>query len=172
MQVTSDSTPAYRLVNDQVQRVDRSLLFLKPDVLLILDRLDLSRDHPGNFTARFQVFNEDTRGVAAVSGSSFTIERPHAGLRATSHVHSAEAHVTLDRLNLPPDEGTFPFIAATSPRRTSHQLLTVVTAHPHGEPAGGLDVTETPTGWTVKGTHRGLAVNVTVDVSRSALPFA
>lgn len=172
MQVTSDATSAYQLVNDNVHRVDRSLLYLKPDVLLILDRLDLKPDHAATFTARFQVFNEDTRGLATVSGNSFTINRPHAGLRASSHVHAATPGVTLEKLDLPADEGDFPFVATTSPHANSHHLLTVVTAHPSGETPGRLKVTETASGWTISGRHRGLVVDTKVDVSRSALPFA
>ena len=172
MQVTSDATPAYQLVNDNVARVDRSLLYLKPDVLLILDRLNLKSDHAAAFTARFQVFNEDTQGKAAVSGPSFTMNRPFAGLRATCHAHSTTPQVTLDRLNLPAEEGDFPFVAITSKRANTHHLLTVVAAHPAGEAPGSLKVTETPAGWRITGTHRGLAVNVTVDVSRAILPFA
>jgi hypothetical protein len=42
MLVTSDATEAYQLVNDSVRQVERTLLFLKPDVLLILDRVQLT----------------------------------------------------------------------------------------------------------------------------------
>jgi hypothetical protein len=171
MQVTSDATDAYQLVNDAVQRVDRSLLYLKPDVLLILDRLDLAPGHEGEFTARFQVFNEDTLGHAQVSGSSFMINRPHAGLSATCHGRHHTPLVALDRLDLPAEEGEFPFVASTSPRATSHALLTVVAAHPHGESAYTFDVASTASGWTVRGTHRGLLVNVTVDADQATQPF-
>ena len=172
MQVTSDATQAYQLVNDTVQRVDRSLLYLKPDVLLILDRLDLKSGQAAEFSARFQVFNEDNKGLAAVAGDSFTINRPHCGLRATSHVHGASARVSLEKLDLPAEEGLFPYVAASSSRAASHALLTVVAAHPHGETPGTLTVTETASGWTVQGTHRGLAVSVVVDAARAVLPFA
>ncbi len=172
MQVTSDATSAYQLINDTVARVDRSLLYLKPDVLLILDRLNLKADHTAELTARFQVFNEDTQGRAAVNGTAFTLQRPFAGLRATCHAHATTPQVKLDRLDLPPAEGEFPFVAVSSTRAPAHHLLTVVTAHPADETPGTLQVSETLSGWRIKGTHRGLVVDVTVDLSREVLPFA
>ena len=171
MQVTSDATSAYRLVNAQVKRVDRSVLYLKPDVLLILDRLTMVENHPATFTARYQVFNEDTLGHTAVDGSEFTITRPFAGLRGSAHLHGAAPTVTLEHLDLPEEEGVFPYVASTSPRATEHQLLTVVAAAPTGEAVGDLNVIATDSGWTVQGSHRGLAVDATIDVTRATLPF-
>jgi hypothetical protein len=171
MQVTSDATEAYRLVLPDVAAVDRSLLYLKPDVLLILDRLTMAAEKEATFAARFQVFNEDTLGQAAVDGTQFTITRPHAGLVGSSHVHGSAATVTRQELDLPPEEGVFPFIEATSARAGQHHLLTVVAAAPQGESIGDLKVTSTAKGWTVAGRHRDLDVDVSIDVSRSSLPF-
>lgn len=171
MQVTSDATSAYRLVNEQVKRVDRSLLYLKPDVLLILDRLTMADDNPATFAARYQVFNEDALGEAAVDGTGFTITRPFASLRGTAHVHGDSPAVTLEYLDLPAEEGSFPYVATTSPSAAAHHLLTVVTAAPTGEAIGDLNVTVTEFGWTVQGSHRGLDVDINIDVSRATLPF-
>lgn len=171
MQVTSDATPAYRLVHDHLRRVDRSLLYLKPDVLLILDRADFDPAHPGTLAARYQIFNEDTQGRGAVDDHTFTITRPHAGLRATVHNRAPGSTVALRLLDLPADEGAFPFVEATSPAAETHALLTVVAAHPKGETPGDLTVTTTSSGWHVTGTHRGLAVNVTISPATLALPF-
>lgn len=172
MQVTSESTSAYHLVDDRVTRVDRSLLFLKPDVLLILDRLDLRDKHTAEFTARYQVFNEDTRGEAEVAGNHFTITRPHAGLFATVHGLPTLPVVSRDQLALPAEEGVFPFVATTSAAANAHRLLSVVTAAPTGDTAGALDVQPTEHGWTVRGNHRGLSIDVTVDAHRAILPFS
>jgi hypothetical protein len=169
MQVTSDATEAYQLVIDKVQRVDRSVLFLKPDVLLVLDRLETSE--PAEFTARYQVFNEDTRASARAAGTGFTISRPRAGVQGSCHTLSGEPTVERDILDLPEENAEFPFIAATSPSGTSHALLTVTTAVPAGETHGDLKVERTDTGWHVTGSHRGLAIDVSVDAARTTLPF-
>ncbi len=170
MQVTSDATDAYRLVLPYVQRVDRSLYYLKPDVLLILDRLDCGQ--PADFTARFQVFNEDTFGGAQAKGKSFTITRPFAHLAGSCHAHGNPVTVERDRLDLPAEEGDFPFVAATSKSAQSHAILTVAAASPHREPIGGLKVVPTDQGWRVFGTHRGLSIDTAVDVARNTLPFS
>ena len=171
MQVTSDATDAYQLVNPHVVKVDRSLLYLKPDVLLILDRLNMAEDHPATLAARYQVFNEDALGVADVDGTDFTIARPFASLRASAHVHGGSPDVAVEYLDLPPEEGSFPYVATTSPSAVTHHLLTVVAAAPTGESIDDLNVTATDSGWTVQGTHRGLAVDATIDVTRPTLPF-
>lgn len=171
MQVTSDATPAYQLVNDKVRRVDRTVLYLKPDVLLILDRLDLAADAPAPFSARFQIFNEDGNGNGQVSGGNFVITRPHAGLRASAHRLGGEPDVALRQLDLPAEEGVFPFVEVTSPAAAHHVLLTVAAAHPTADAPGDLRVSTRASGWTITGTHRGLPVNVAVDPSRAILPF-
>lgn len=170
MQVTSDATEAYQLVLPYVRRVDRSLLYLKPDVLLILDRLQADQD--AEFAARFQVFNEDNAGRANATGDAFTITRPFAHLAGSTHAQESPVRVSVDRLELPADEGDFPFVAATSSAARNHALLTVVAAAPTGESIGDLAVTPTDTGWNVRGTHRGLAVDVQVDSSSRELPFS
>ena len=74
MTVTSDATEAYSLVLPDATLVTRTLVFLKPDVLVVLDRVQLKNAAP--VQARFQVFNDDSKGVASVDGSRFRIVRP------------------------------------------------------------------------------------------------
>ncbi|MBT5903338.1 MAG: hypothetical protein HOH58_14640, partial [Opitutaceae bacterium] len=171
LQVTSDATPAYQLINDKINRVDRTVLFLKPDVLLILDRLDMAKGYPAELTARFQIFNEDNQCKIAVRGQRFDIGRPFAGLQGQCFTRDGIPTLVRDQLDLPAEEGDFPFIAAMTRRSESDSLLTVVTAYPDGESASPLSVKSTATGWRIHGTHRGLAVDTTVDLNRAALPF-
>lgn len=170
MQVTSDATEAYQLVLPYVQRVDRSLLYLKPDVLLILDRVHCRQD--AGLTARFQVFNEDLAAEATASDDSFTIRRPFAHLGGSVHAHGASVKLAVDRLDLPPEEGEFPFVGASSSPATRHALLTVVAAAPTGEAIGHWVATENAGGWSVRGTHRGLEFEVSVTLDTPGLPFA
>ena len=172
MQVTSDATPAYRLVNDKVERIDRSLFYVKPDLLVILDRLDLVDGTKAALSARFQIFNEDTRGIGAVTGTTFTIKRPHAGLVARTHAYGSTPVTALRALDLPPEEGSFPFIEVTSGAAAQHTLLTVVAAHPTGGEPGQLDVRETAQGWTIRGSHSGQNIAIDIDRARAALPFS
>ncbi len=63
MVVTSDATAAYRLVNKDVLQVHRTLVFLKPDVLLIHDRVRLGTT-PLPVQLRFQVDDSDGETVS------------------------------------------------------------------------------------------------------------
>ena len=61
MVVTSDATEAYRLVEPDVDLVRRTLVFIKPDVLIVADRVRMkSLSVP--VQARFQVDNSDGKG--------------------------------------------------------------------------------------------------------------
>jgi hypothetical protein len=166
MTVTSEATEAYQLVLPEVQRVDRTLVYLKPDVLLILDRVSLTAAQPVQL--RFQVYNDDTRGAATATGATFQITRPFAQLQASVTGLTSVICATA-RHDLPESEGVHPYVEATSPTATEHTLLTVAAAKPAGEPSGALAVTREGARWRVQGMHRGQKLNVTIDPT-DALP--
>ncbi|MDI1336862.1 MAG: heparinase II/III family protein [Lacunisphaera sp.] len=183
MTVTSDATEAYALVLPEAQRVDRTVIFLKPDVLLLLDRVTLATAEPVQL--RFQVFNDDDHGSCTAAANGFTITRPFANLRGTIHSAGAVTCAT-GRHDLPETEGVHHFVEAVSAAATGHELLTVATALP-GNPAergvpgtntgpaaagngaggahGTLAVVRDATGWRVTGMHAGQKVNVTINTA-------
>ena len=159
MTVTSDATEAYALVLPDVTLVTRTIVFLKPDILLLLDRVQLKTAAPVQL--RFQVFNEDGKGVASADGSTFRIQRPLANLRATL---SSRGKVTASshRLALPESEGVFPYIEAVSAADTNHEVLTVASAAPAAGTHGALNVTSGAGTWRIMGSHAGQKVDVTL----------
>jgi hypothetical protein len=168
MIATSDATEAYQLVNDAVQYVERSLVLLKPDVLLIFDRVTLSSDQPVQL--RFQVFNDDGRGTVSANANAFGIERPRATLVAAVHSTVGPVECTARQLELPTAEGVYPFIESVSARATRHELLTVVTTAPSGESHGHLTALHQNGVWTVKGSHRRRPIAVSISTSAPGLP--
>jgi hypothetical protein len=168
MLVTSDATEAYQLVNDSVQQVERTLLFLKPDVLLILDRVKLATAQPVQL--RFQVFSDDARGEASADANAFHIRRPYAHVQATAHGASQAIACTVGHLPIPATEGLFPFVEAVSPTSTAHEILTVCAAAPAAETAGALEMKRHGDIWQVTGAHLGRAINATLRASAGALP--
>jgi len=168
MTVTSDATDAYQLANANVGRVDRTLIYLKPDILLVLDRVDL-KVTPATVEARFQVYNDDGRGTCSGSGQIFRIERPFATLQARS-VATTDFATGTGKLNLPAKEGLFPYAAVMTVAATSHSILTVCTAAPAGESHGTLAVELTASGWRVHGSHRGQKVEVGVNPAGEGPP--
>lgn len=167
MTATSDATEAYRLVNENIVRVERTLVFLKPDVLLLLDRVALRS--PEAVQTRYQVFNDDLRGSVATRDAGFRIERPGATLQASS-LGSGAVTARTGRLPTPDTDGIFPYAEMESAAATEHVLLTVCTAAPAGTGHGALSLRREGDRWLVTGRHRNLAVNVTLTVPSAGLP--
>lgn len=159
MTVTSDATEAYALVLPDTRRVTRTLVFLKPDVLVILDRVSLQQAAPVQL--RFQIFNEDGNGRGTAAGAAFGIDRPRSALRATLAATGA-VQTSLGRLDLPESEGVFPFVEVVSARATEHEIVTACTVAPAGEAHGALTVARAGEGWRITGTHRGQRVDLTL----------
>jgi hypothetical protein len=159
MAVTSDATEAYALVQDDVTRVERTVVYLKPDVVIVADRVSARR--PVAVEARYQVFNDDNQGRAeAIAPAGFTIIRPlarfHAESAATTPLQSRADH-----LDLPPEEGRFPYAAVTTAPAREVTLITAGGATPAADPAGTLTITAAgPDSWQITGTHRGRKISV------------
>jgi len=158
MTVTSDATDAYQLVNDNVVRVERTLVFLKPDVLLFFDRVDL-KTAPATVQARFQVFNMDGRGSRSVAETTFRIERPYATLQARVAAGGG-FKINPGYIAIAAKEGIFPLAeVSTLPTRT-HVILTACTAAPAGEAHGDILLSQRDGIWRAQGSHRGQKVDV------------
>ncbi len=168
MTVTSDATDAYQLVVGSVARVERTLIFLKPDVLIIFDRVELRGD-PMAVQARFQVFNDDKAGSCHVGTAGFGIDRPFAALRARV-AGSGGLAIRTGAVDLPASEGVFPFVEVESAAALSHEIVTACTAAPAGEAHGELAVSGETGQWRVRGGHRGQDVDVGIKVGAAAAP--
>lgn len=158
MTVTSDATDAYQLVNDNIARVERTLVFLKPDVLLFFDRVDL-KAAPATVEARFQVFNEDGRGSCSAAGPTFRIDRPYATLQARVAAGS-DFMVATGRVAIAAKEGVFPFVEVSAMPARAHVILTACTAAPAGEAHGDILLSQRDGIWRTQGSHRGQKVDV------------
>jgi hypothetical protein len=163
--VTSDATEAYRLVNADVLRVDRTLVYLKPDTLVILDRISL-KENPVPVQLRFQIDNSDGKGRVGSEGSGFHVERPGASLKAA--IYAAEdLKVRTGTLNVPEDKGIHPFAEAETGTGREHTVLSVCTAQKAGETHGVLSVRLQEETWRVQGTHNGRTISVVIDAGEA-----
>ncbi len=167
MLVTSDATPAYALVRPDTRRVLRTLAFLKPDVLLVLDHVELGVAAPVQL--RFQMFNDDNRATARVEGATFRISRPLASARS-SVTASGECTIAAGRLALPESEGIFPYVQVESAAAVRHTILTATTVAPADAPHGELAVAASAAGWQITGQHRGRTYRATLAVGADGLP--
>ncbi len=161
MTVTSDATDAYQLVNRDVTRVLRTLVYLKPDVVVILDRVTLA-GAPGTVQLRFQANNEDLAATLALQDGDFLITRPHASLLGRV-ARAPGISVRLGKLPLEEKDGSQPYAEVESAAATSHGILTVCTARPQDKAHGSLRLARQGNLWRVTGTHADQTVNVTID---------
>jgi hypothetical protein len=160
MTVTSDATEAYVLVRPDVTLVTRTLVFLKPDILLMLDRVQLKTAAPVQL--RYQVFNDDGRGEASTTADTFRIRRPLAHLEAQL-AGLQPLELRTDQLALPEDHA-HPFVEVRSPSATEHLVLTSATASPAGTALSRLTIETGATSWQVSGRHRNREVRVAFEI--------
>lgn len=169
MMLTSDATDAYQLVNDDVQRVQRSVLFLKPDVFMILDTVTMKTSAP-KVQARFQVFNDDKNGKISAEANEFRIDRPGASLMG--RVFSArETAVRTGTLDLASELGTYPYAEAESASGREHEILTVCTAQSGDKPHGEITVHREGTLWSIRGKHNATDIAITIETSGTVPVF-
>ncbi|MBP9913522.1 MAG: heparinase II/III family protein, partial [Opitutaceae bacterium] len=167
MVVTSDATDAYQLVNAQVTRVHRTLVYLKPDVVIFLDCVALKA--AAAVQVRFQIFNEDAAGTLAINDREFTITRPHASLLGRV-AQIAGVQLQANRLPLEAKDGEQQFAEIVSAEATEHEILTVCSARPTGAAQGNLQLRREGKHWRVQGEHGGLRINVTLMAAGDAAP--
>ncbi len=124
---SSDATPAYQLVSPHITRVMRTVLFVKPNWVLVFDQIDASRPVAVEF--RFFPDNRDESADIAVSLNRFTLSRPAARLRArVAALNSLKIEKQI--LDLPERDGVFPFVAVHSGTAAHHEVVTVLEAEP------------------------------------------
>jgi len=121
--VTSDATAAYRLVNNDVALVTRTLVYLKPDVVLVVDRVNLTGT-PLPVQARFQVDNADGKGTVTVEPDAFMIRRPLAGARTIVR-GAGKLVVRTGTLDVPASNGVFPYAEVESAAALEHTIVTL-----------------------------------------------
>ena len=164
----SDATEAYSLVMPEVAFVERAIVFSKPDVLVVIDRVRIHSGTTRPVQARFQVMNEDGLGTARTTATGFEIGRPFATLAAT--VRGSEAlTVKLDKHPLPQTEGVYPFLEVASPAADTHVIVTACTAAPKGGRHGALAIELDGPLVRVTGSHGGRGLDLRVRMTENSM---
>ncbi len=145
----SDATQAYGLVDPDTERVRRTVLFAKPDVVVLFDQVEKG-ETPSTAAVRFFPDNRDDLATLDVAGGAFTIRRPRATLHGRTFAR-ADVSVTEGRLDLEVSEGVYPFVEVAAGPSRRHEIVTVLVARPAdsgGEPT--VEVEPDTDGWTVR----------------------
>jgi hypothetical protein len=148
---TSDATPAYQLVNSDVEKVQRTIVFVKPDLVVFVDELEKT-EKPSSLQARFQAFNVDGKAkpVIGTDGRSFEIHRPTAKLMAKTG-STAGLQVAQGVLDVPVDKGIFPYVQVSAEASKACSLVTVCLLIPVPESKETLaDLSATERGYTIQ----------------------
>jgi len=148
---TSDATSAYRIDNYHIFKVERTVIFSKPDIVVILDQVKL-RYWPQSVDVRF--FPDHRDGAARLEtdgGSTFVLRRPMACLHGSVHARG-DVRIAPRKLDVPEANGVYPFIEVSTDEALRHDVLTVLTALPDSAQLSSPthQVNQTPDGWRLE----------------------
>jgi len=121
---TSDASSSYILDNYHAHQVLRTVLFAKPDVIVVMDQVRF-RYRPQTVDARFYPDNADTEAGLSVKGNTFTISRPKAQLHGLV-ASDTNARPRKARLEMDDEERNFPCIEVHSDEALTHHIVTVL----------------------------------------------
>ncbi|MDQ8188412.1 heparinase II/III family protein [Pelagicoccus sp. SDUM812002] len=165
---SSDATHAYRLANQNVSKVMRTVFFFKPNVMVVFDQVDLQRVEE---SVEIRYFPDNRDGMASVSkkGAQFELKRPQATLYGAfaantplsvrkEKIDFSEDLVAGVTLNGSENLGEYPFVRAHSSRAKRHELCTVMVAEKTGgEEAPTIDIRQRGHRWHLEvNTMKGI----------------
>jgi hypothetical protein len=162
MIVTSDATEAYHLVNQDVALVRRTLVFVKPAVVILFDRIRLTGS-PLEVQARFQVDDSDGKGSVTAGPRGFVVTRPLATLHSLVE-GSGKLSVAALKIDVPEQYGIHPFAEVTSGAALNHALLSTCVAVKAGDPEPKIAVAKEKDLWKVSVAGKTGTVRVSIRV--------
>lgn len=132
--VTSDATDAYKLVQPDVDLVTRTLIFLKPDVVIFFDRVRMKTTN-ATVQLRYQVYNADEKARIETSRTGFDIRRPGGSLKGILD-SSTPLTVRSGKIDVPQDIGVYPYVEASAAEGRDHLIYSVMTLQEAGKEHG------------------------------------
>lgn len=121
---TSDATPGYIIKNYHVTQVQRSVIYVKPGIVIVYDQVNF-RYRPQTVDARFFPDNRDGKARLRAMDDEFILTRPNILFHGTVASNS-NAIPRRSRLDVKPETGDFPCIEVHSPAALSHQIVTMM----------------------------------------------
>ncbi|MGY8718222.1 MAG: hypothetical protein ACKVI3_10630, partial [Verrucomicrobiia bacterium] len=166
MTTTSDATEAYRLAGHPVSRVARTVVYVKPDFLVVFDAIDLEKPLP--VEVRFQAHNRDGNGSVMAEDYGFLIQRPQANLQA---VCGGVGPLTVGsgELDLPVDMGVYPYASVASEAALRHRIVSVARAFPKSGVEKPMSWEESEGTWLIGGSSLGATVNIRIEDKSSGM---
>ncbi len=158
---TSDATAAYLIDNLHVFKVLRTVIFAKPETVILIDQVQL-RYRPQTVDLRFYPDNADGQGRISLGPSlTASIRRPAASLSIQT---ASENGLTtgIGKLDVPPETGDFPFLEIRSGETLNHEIITLFEATRTGKSASiAGTVSAIEGGWRFKSRRLDATVYTT-----------
>jgi hypothetical protein len=164
--VTSDATPAYKLVNEDIDKVQRTFVLIKPDILVIIDEMKKIKDN-SKIQAHYQAFNKDNKAVVKPESDHFEIQRPHARLFAKAG-GNVKFTYTKGELDIPQNIGVFPYIEVSGEPAKDCVMITACAMMPiecKDEPV--IDITSKSNEYKIKVKSQGKETNLSVKINKT-----
>ncbi len=167
LHVASDASPAYQLVDSNIDKVLRCMYVL-PEMMttVILDRVDMKAGNPATFEARFFAYNMDGNGKITKTNNGFKTTRPMAYVDA-SFKGSAAVSNGVNVLPIAPErQADYPFAHANMPSAEQNWLVSTICAGTKDAPAAVSDIAVNDTGEVIvtirrNGTQLSLSLTPT-----------
>ncbi len=121
---TSDATSSYILNNYHAHQVLRTVLFAKPDVVVVMDQIRF-RYRAQTVDARFYPDNVDGEASIQTNGQKFTISRPKAQLHGFV-ASDTDATPREAKLEVSAEVGNFPCVEVHANEALTHHIVTVM----------------------------------------------
>jgi len=121
---TSDASSSYILDNYHAHQVLRTVLYAKPDVIVVMDQIRF-RYRAQTVDARFYPDNADGNGSIQTNGQRFTISRSNAQLHGFV-ASDTSAKPRNAKLEIDEEVGHFPCVEVHSDEALTHHIVTVL----------------------------------------------
>jgi hypothetical protein len=162
--VTSDATPAYALVDQNIAAVNRTLLCVPGIKLLLVVDTMRTKIRPATFKARWFVENEDKQGGIEFDGARFLFRRPKARLAGVCAA-TAGVRLTRDSFPVPSAYGVFPHLDVAAEAAGDSCIITAMIALQQHEPVPLMELTATTVGWVLTASPQGRNISVGITLA-------
>jgi hypothetical protein len=155
LHVASDASPAYQLVDSNIDKVLRCM-FVLPEMMttVIMDRVDMKAGNPATLEARFFAYNMDGNGKVAKTKSGFKTTRPMAYVDATFKASAPVTHGVSVLPIAPERQADYPFAHANLPAAEQNWLVSAISAGTKDATAAVSDIAVDEAGQVIVAIRR------------------
>jgi hypothetical protein len=141
--LVSAATQAYDLVNSDIDAVIRTVIFVKPDILIIIDKVKKFSEN-STVQVNYQIFNYDKKGTYKIidKNKSFKIMRPDAEVFVSAYSTSI-LNISGQMLDIPKEFGEFPYIQVNSAENLTHEIVSFCSIKRKADPDPLIEYSKT-----------------------------